>query len=238
MSNGQRPESGTAEDLHEVAAQLGYSSAASLRRRNPDICDQIPPGTGKQRSGLRCPIDRGSFQRRDKASAMPGTRPQAASPARPAARNSGSKRRLSYRFPQLCRAFAVANREEREQRLAPMRAAIEAALTEWPPPTVRDLISRFGCTEAALKYRFPDLYSAALTRLPERKQFFDEQTIVLMQRASKEEPAPPGADCRGTYGQKRSLPACASRRSFQNNQDSSRRATEGGRGQPPHRIPN
>jgi hypothetical protein len=27
--------------MHAVAAQLGYSSAASLRRRNPDICDQI-----------------------------------------------------------------------------------------------------------------------------------------------------------------------------------------------------
>jgi formate dehydrogenase maturation protein FdhE len=72
-----------------------------------------------------------------------------------------------------------------------MRAAIEASLTEWPPPTVCDLTSRFGCTEAVLKYRFPDLYSAALTRLPERKQFFNEQTIVLMHRASKEEPAPP-----------------------------------------------
>ena len=180
--------------MHAVAAQLAYSSAASLRRRNPDICDQISDryrrATIRTQAAPLTAVPSNGVIKRALRRALAHT-PRV--PLKTVARNLGFKNvvALYNRFPQLCRAFAVANREEREQRLAPMRAAIEASLTEWPPPTVRDLTSRFGCTEAALKYRFPDLYSAALTRLPERKQFFDEQTIVLMQRASKEEPAPP-----------------------------------------------
>jgi hypothetical protein len=179
--------------LHEVAAQLGYSSATSLRRRNPDICDQISgryrTATIRTQAAPLTAVPSNGVIKRALCRAL-AHRPRV--PLKTVARNLGFKNVVSLynRFPQLSRAFAVANREEREQRLAAMRAAIEASLTEWPPPTVRDLTSRLGCTEAVLKYRFPDLYSTALTRLPERKQFFDEPLIALMQRASKEEPAP------------------------------------------------
>jgi hypothetical protein len=84
----------------------------------------------------------------------------------------------------------VANAKEKAERLAPMRAEIEAALSETPPPTVHELSVRLGRTCAALKYHFPELCAALLKRIPERKRFFDQPAITLMEQASKEEPAP------------------------------------------------
>jgi AraC-like DNA-binding protein len=97
---------------------------------------------------------------------------------------------LYNRFPDLCRAFAAANKTEKAERLAPMRAAVESALTEHPPPTACELATRLGCTDSVLKYRFPELRAALLKRLPERKRFMDEQLVNAIQRASIEEPAP------------------------------------------------
>jgi hypothetical protein len=180
--------------LHEIAAQLGYSSANSMRRRNPDICDQI--SIRYRKATIRTPapplfstVPSNDTIRRALCRALAQS-PRV--PVRTIARNLGFRTVVSLydRFPDLCRAFAVANRTEKAQRLAPMRAAFEAALQESPPPSVRDLAARFGCTDAALNYRFPALVAALVKRLPERKRFFDEQLLDVIQRALTEEPPP------------------------------------------------
>jgi hypothetical protein len=71
-----------------------------------------------------------------------------------------------------------------------MRVAVEAALNESPPPTVRALAARLGCTDAVLNYRFPALVAILVKRLPERKRFFDEQLLDVIRRALTEEPPP------------------------------------------------
>jgi hypothetical protein len=97
---------------------------------------------------------------------------------------------LYNRFPDLCRAFAIANKTEKTQRLAPMRDAIETALTETPPPATRELAARLGCTEAVMKYRYPELNAALIKRLPERKRFLKEQLLIVIRKALIEDPPP------------------------------------------------
>jgi hypothetical protein len=180
--------------LHKVASQLGYSSANSLRRRNPAICDQI---SGRyQKATIRIPappllpaVPSNDTIRRALRRALSQS-PRV--PVKTVAFNLGFRNVVSLykRFPDLCRAFAVANKAEKVQRLATMRRSVEAALTEHPPPATRELAARLGCTDSVLKYRFPDLWAALLKRLPERKRFIGEQLLKVIQLASIEEPPP------------------------------------------------
>jgi AraC-like DNA-binding protein len=179
--------------LHEVAAQLGYSSAISLRRRNPEICDRISnryrQATVRTLNPPLKVVPANATIRRALCKAL-AQRPRI--PLKTVACNLGFRNVVSLynRFPELCRAFAVANAKEKAERLAPMRIEIEAALSETPPPTVRELAIRLGCSDAVLKYRFPELRAALLKRMPARKQFVDGQVLDLMQRVSLEEPPP------------------------------------------------
>ena len=101
--------------MHAVAAQLGYSSAASLRRRNPDICDQI--SDRYRRATIRtqaAPLTAVPFNGVIKRALCRALAHTPRVPLKTVARNLGFKNvvALYNRFPQLCRAFAVANREE------------------------------------------------------------------------------------------------------------------------------
>lgn len=180
--------------MHDIAAKLGYSSAMSLRRRNPELCDQI--SNRYRKSTIRIPaapplsaVPSNGTIRRALGRAL-AQRPRI--PVKTVARNLGFRNVVSLynRFPDICRAFAAANRTERTQRLEPMRAAVESALTENPPPALRELAERLGCTDAALQYRFPELRAALLKRQPERKRLINENLLSVFQRASIEEPPP------------------------------------------------
>jgi hypothetical protein len=182
-----------AVSLHQVAAQLGYSSAMSLRRRNPRVCDRISERYRKTKVGTPTPPPMRAPSNGVIKRALSGALVQKPRiPLQTVARKLGFKNVVSLynRFPDLCRAFAVANREDRARRLSRMRAEVDAALVETPPPTARELAIRLGCTDAALKYRFPELHAALLKRKSERRRWSNEPVIVLMRQASKEEPAP------------------------------------------------
>jgi len=70
------------------------------------------------------------------------------------------------------------------------RNAIEAALSENPPPAARELAARLGSTGAVIKYRYPELHAALIKRLPERKRFIAEQLLIVIRRALTEDPPP------------------------------------------------
>jgi AraC-like DNA-binding protein len=178
--------------LQEVANQLGYSSAQSLRRRNPSVCDQI---TRNHRKVSRCkpakpvvcsfPSD--NVIRKALNHALTQTTPIR---LKTVARNLGfhSEASLYSRFPDLCRAFAAMNKLARERRVEEMRGAVAAAVIESLPPTPKELANRLGCTVAALQYRFPEYHAALIARLPERKATLKEQIRGVIARALKEEP--------------------------------------------------
>jgi TniQ len=183
-----------AVSLHEVAAKLGYSSALSMRRRNPELCDRI--SDRYWRVTVRRPVrpltdipPNHSIQR----AICTALRRNPRIPLKAVAQSLGFKNVVSLykRFPDLCRAFAVANKQEKAERLASMRAVIEAALAETLPPTVPEVAARLGCTSKFVQYHFPELHTALIKRQPERKRFLDHQVIALMQEASREAPPPP-----------------------------------------------
>jgi len=180
--------------LREVASQLGYSLTRSLRRRNPDVCNQISDRYRKATIRTPAPplLDTVPSNETIRRALRRALAQSPRVPVKTVARNLGFRNVVSLynRFPDLCRAFAAANKAEKAERLAPMRAAVESALTEHPPLAACELAARLGCTDSVLKYRFPELRAALLKRLPERKRFMDEQLVNAIQRASIEEPAP------------------------------------------------
>lgn len=179
--------------LHEVAAQLGYSSAVSLRRRNPDICDRISDRYKKATVNTPVqPLTDIPSNSRIRRAICTALRRKPRVRLTIVAQNLGFKSVVSLykRFPDLCRAFAVANNQEKAERLAPLQAAMKAALTETPPPTVSEMAARLGCTVAVLEYHFPELRAALLKRQPQRKRILDQRVIALMRQASMEETPP------------------------------------------------
>jgi hypothetical protein len=181
--------------LNQVAAELGYSSGHSLRRRDPDLCDRIvdnyrathrKPWVAPYQAAY--PTDEVIREALTHALLQP-TPP----PLKTVARELGfrSDASLYCRFPDLCRDFAKRNAISRQQRIDADRDRVLAALTETPPPTVEEVARRIGdCTASAIKHRFPDLYTKLVQKLPERKAILREQQRAILELALKEEPAP------------------------------------------------
>jgi hypothetical protein len=94
------------------------------------------------------------------------------------------------RFPELSRALAIKNARFKQQRAERLSATFAAALQESPPPTIPEIARRLRWSVEALRYRFPEFCAALVSRLPERKLFFNEQVRSMLSHALSEEPAP------------------------------------------------
>ena len=64
---------------------------------------------------------------------------------------------LHGRFPDLCRAIARKELENREARRAQLRGRLTAAISEESPPAVAAAAKRLGCSHAYLTHYFADL---------------------------------------------------------------------------------
>jgi hypothetical protein len=78
---------------------------------------------------------------------------------------------LRQKFPELCHALAARIAEQKTRRVAAIEPALEQALQETPPPSLRQVAKRLGFSAACvLKVRSPALYE----QLKARSQAYTE----------------------------------------------------------------
>jgi hypothetical protein len=82
---------------------------------------------------------------------------------------------LRKKFPDLCRALSARIAEQKRTRVAAIESALEHALRETPPPSLRQMAERLGFSAACvLKARAPDLYE----KLKEQRLSYEEACRV------------------------------------------------------------
>ena len=164
-----------------------------LTRRNPDTCAEVRKkyNAAKVRTPIK-PLVRAPGDEEIRLALVKALAASPRVPVKTVADSLGFKSEVSLykRFPQLCRAFALANKQDREQQLDRMRAACVSALVQMPPPTLQEVAATVGCSKSALKYRFPDLYAEVVKRLPDRKQIRRSEIRRSIERALTEDPPP------------------------------------------------
>ena len=179
--------------LRELATQLGYTKVQCLTRRAPEICASLRRkyNAANRRTPGKPLADAPSDEviRLAIESALAAC-PRI--PLRTVTHSLGFKNEVSLynRFPELCRAFAIANRKDRKQRLDATRAQCASELLQVPPPTIREMAGTVGCSESAFRYRFPDLCVELVERAPERQRSVREQIRLQLACALGENPAP------------------------------------------------
>jgi AraC-like DNA-binding protein/transcriptional regulator with XRE-family HTH domain len=179
--------------LRELATQLGYANTQGLTRRAPEICANLRRkynAANRRTLGKPLPHPPSDEVIRQAIESALAASPRI--PLKAVTRSLGFKKEVSLynRFPKLCRAFAVANKKDRKQRLADTRAKCTAALLQVPPPSIREMAEIVGSTESALSYNFPDLCAELVRRAPERQRILKEQLRLQIACALGENPAP------------------------------------------------
>jgi len=160
-----------APGLHEIAHQLGYGTTTRLRSVDRDLCRQVVLRHRKsgrshwwRRRGAK-PICELSRMKRvlEQYLASDGPVPpldHIATSLGYAVDNS-----LRQKFPELCHALAARIAKQKRMRVAAIEPALEQALQETPPPSLRQIAKRLGFSAACvLKVRSPALYEQLKAR--------------------------------------------------------------------------
>jgi hypothetical protein len=181
--------------LAHVAQQLGYRRVHTLRRRYPELCDEIQKkhdniGSAAPRRGERYAHPTPEMAREALERAVRDSPRQSliAICKEIGYRNVSS---LYHRFPELCRALVTKNRAWREQKDQRVGALITKALDEQPVPTLKEMARRIGHYPHLLRSRFPELCAALVAQLPERKRLQRERIRKQLEDALQQNPAPP-----------------------------------------------
>jgi AraC-like DNA-binding protein len=186
--------SATPVSLAHVAQQLGYQRVYSLRRRYPELCEEIQKkhanvGGAPRRRGERYahPTPEVAQEALERAIQDP-PRSLVAICEQIGYRNLSS---LYHRFPELCHELVAKNRSCRDKRDQWVRELITKALDEEPVPILKELAYRLGYHPHELRRRFPELCSVLVARRPERKRLEREQIRKQMEDALEQNPAVP-----------------------------------------------
>ena len=180
--------------LAQVAQQLGYQRVHTLRRRCPELCDEVQKkhgniGSAVPRRGERYAHPTPEVAREALEHAIRDSpRSLMAVCKQIGYRNLSS---LYHRFPELCRALVAKNRAWREQKDQRVGDLITKAMDEQPVPTLKELARRVGHHPHLLRSRFPELCAALVARLPERKRLQRERIRKQLEDALQQNPAPP-----------------------------------------------
>lgn len=180
--------------LRELAIELGYSKAQSLRRRDPELCGRISDNYRTAFAAPRATSSLQSFPPNDVIKEALSSALAQPSPPRlkTIAKALGFCNEVSLynRFPTLCKAFATKNRLIKQKKLDACRSLVEAAASEESPRTLKEISGRMGSSVRSMRHRFPDLCDRIVARGPELKLFRRQQQSAEIQRALNQEPAP------------------------------------------------
>jgi hypothetical protein len=98
---------------------------------------------------------------------------------------------LYGRFPALCRTLVATRREHERLSKLRVRAALQAALAEEPPPTLKEVAHRLGHkTAGSIALSFPVLCRALVARSQQQHRKQLEQVRSALQAALKEQTPP------------------------------------------------
>jgi hypothetical protein len=136
--------------LQALAERLGYKYAATLRQRAPDLYQALRE---RRRTHLR---EKAEETKAILQAALAEDPPPTLRTVqlRLGARSDGT---LKYRHRELCRAIVERHRAFRQAATLAVRPALEAALTEEPPPSVRQVARRARRNVSGLYRREPEL---------------------------------------------------------------------------------
>jgi TniQ len=186
--------SATPVSLAHVAQQLGYQRVFTLRRRYPELCDEIQKKHGNIGSAVPRRGERYSHPTPEMArEALERAIREAPRSLMAVCKQIGYRNlsSLYHRFPELCRALVAKNRAWRKQKDRMVGDWITKALDEQPVPTLKELARRIGHHPHLLRSRFPELCAALVERLPERKRLERERIRRQLEDALQQNPAPP-----------------------------------------------
>lgn len=148
--------------LDEIATQVGYLCAESLRFRFRDLCQEIVRKRNANLKLVPVPIPRERIEHALSEALHKDSQISLSSLAKSIGLRN--RRRLYKGFHNLREAVVEHNRQHRRQRRTVIESALRAALEEAPVPPLKDVAQRLGCkSSGTLTRQFPEL-SAALKR--------------------------------------------------------------------------
>lgn len=144
--------------LHHLAQRLGYANADLLRRKFPDLCRAI---IAKRTAFKKARLNAVKLALRAALKEDP-----------PPSANEMSRRLgppwyswiLQKHFPALCATLQSRRTQYRDSRMAELRKAFLALLSEDPPPSVAEACQRVGVSQRTFSRKFSDLRRAIATR--------------------------------------------------------------------------
>ncbi len=171
--------------LNEIACTLGYGTTTRLREADRDLCRRIVLNyrrSGRshwwRRRGAK-PICELSRVKKVLEDYLASDRPVPPLDHIAASLGYAVDQSLRQKFPELSCALSARIAEQKRVRLAAVEPALQQALQETPPPSLRQMAKRLGFSAACvLKAHRPSLYE----KLKARRKAYKEMCRVELQR--------------------------------------------------------
>lgn len=178
--------------LQEIAKRLGYNkSVSTLRITSRDLCNKIAARHRAFMKGKGC-SKRFTTDYETVRLALEKALEQDCPPSIQdisSDLNYANPSSLHRRFPELCSRIVAKRAEVREEVISSMRKVVEAALSEEPPPCLREVARRLGESTAFSIYRrFHESSQIIVARYSAWKKTCAEQLELKLEAALKEEP--------------------------------------------------
>jgi len=183
--------------LHEIARRLGYATTAPLRSADRDVCRQII--LKHRKSGRSAWWRKGGAKPICELSRMKGVLEEYLTSSSPIPSLYRIAADLGYagsaslwkKFPELCRALWARTAEQKRMRVAAIEPALEQALQETPPPSLRQMARRlvFSGT-CVLKVHAPALCEKVKARWQSHAEECRTELGIKLAAALDENPPP------------------------------------------------
>jgi hypothetical protein len=165
-----------APSLRQIAKRLGYKYPSTLHARCPDLYHAL---IERRRAYLK---ERNESVKRQLSAVLTEEPPPS---LRTIAARLGhkSESRVSYQFPELATAIADMYRKYWKDGREQAKSALEAALTEFPPPSVRQIARDTARSLSSLYRHYPELCRQVAAN---RIQYLHTRSVTSKERRKAE----------------------------------------------------